>query len=121
MITILQKPGDVRDVSSAYAQQAKGFTVERLDRYDAENDEWREILIEDRRSGPAETAAARLDIGQWFASLPRKKRRIAESLARGECTKTAARKFRVSSGRISQLRREFQDSWEEFQGEPALA
>ena len=30
---------NVRDVSSAYAQQAKGFTVERLDRYDAENDE----------------------------------------------------------------------------------
>ena len=72
---------NVRDVSSEYAQANKHFTVQRLDRYDAENDEWREILIEDRRSGPAETAAARLDIGRWFATLPRKKRRIATTLA----------------------------------------
>jgi len=112
---------NVRDVSSPYAQQAKGFTVARLDRYDSENDEWREILIEDRHAGPAQTAAARIDLGQWFASLPRKKRRIAETLATGEPTKKAARKFGVSAGRISQLRREFEDSWAEFQGEPAFA
>jgi hypothetical protein len=112
---------NVRDVSSEYAQASKHFTVERLDRYDFENGEWREILIEDRRSGPAETAAARLDIGQWFATLPRKKRRIAATLATGEPTKKAARKFGVSAGRISQLRREFEDSWAEFQGEPAYA
>lgn len=112
---------NVRDVSSSHAQQAKGFVLARLDRYDAENDEWREILIEDRHAGPAETAAARLDIGQWFATLPRKKRRIARTLATGEATKTAARKFRVSAGRISQLRREFENSWQAYQGEPAFA
>lgn len=112
---------NVRDVSSSYAQQAKGFVLARLDRYDSENDEWREILIEDHRSGPAEIACARLDIGQWFATLPRKKRRIARTLATGEATKKAARKFHVTPGRISQLRREFESSWEEFQGEPAFA
>jgi hypothetical protein len=42
-------------------------------------------------------------------------------LATGEATKTAARKFHVTPGRISQLRREFQDSWQEYQGEPAFA
>jgi hypothetical protein len=112
---------NVRDVSSGYAQANKHFTVERLDRYDAENDEWREILIEDRHAGPAETAAARLDIGQWFSTLPRKKRRIAATLASGEATKTAARKFGVSAGRISQMRREFENSWQEYQKEPAFA
>jgi hypothetical protein len=112
---------NVRDVSSPYAQRAKHFTLSRLDRYDAQNDEWREILIEDRHAGPAQTAAARLDIGAWFATLPRKKRRIAATLATGEATTKAARKFRVSPGRISQLRREFQDSWADFQGEPAFA
>jgi len=112
---------NVRDVSSEYAQRNKHFTVERLDRYDAENGEWREVLIEDRHAGPAQTAAARIDIGQWFASLPRKKRRIAESLATGMTTKAAARRFRLSAGRISQLRRLFLESWADFQSEPVFA
>ena len=106
------------DVSSEYAQQVKRFTVERLDRYDVEEGEWREVVVEDRHAGPAETAAARIDIGAWFASLPRRQRRIAETLATGESTKTAARMFRVSPGRISQTRRELHDGWRDFQGEP---
>ena len=60
-------------------------------------------------------------MADWFDSLPLHKRRVAQVLATGETTKTAARKFRVSAGRISQLRREFEDSWADFQGEPALA
>jgi len=112
---------NVRDVSSEYAQRCKHFTVERLDRYDAENGQWREVIVEDHRTGPAATAAARIDISDWFATLPRKKRRIAETLASGESTKSAARKFRVSAGRISQLRRELATAWREFQGEAAFA
>lgn len=112
---------NVRDVGSEYARQAKHFVVERLDRYDAEEGEWREILLEDRKAGPAETAAARIDIADWFASLPKKKRRIAATLATGETTKRAARKFGVSAGRISQTRRELQQAWQDFQGEPTFA
>ncbi|HPM83638.1 MAG TPA: hypothetical protein PLF81_23195 [Candidatus Anammoximicrobium sp.] len=112
---------NVHDVSSDYAQRSKRFTVERLDRFDERTGEWKEVLIEDKNAGPAETASARIDIGDWFASLPRRNRRIAQTLATGETTKQAARKFRVSPGRVSQLRREFQDSWADFQGESALA
>ena len=110
-----------RDVSSLYAQRTKGFTVERLDRFDPEENEWREVVVEDHRSGPAETAAARVDIAEWFHSLPRKKRRIATMLATGESTKRAARRFRVSPGRISQVRRELEDDWRGFQGDSVLA
>ena len=108
---------NVCDVSSKYAQRAKGFTVERLDRFDKQEDDWHEIVVESREAGPAETAAARLDIGEWFARLPRGKRRVAETLAAGETTKKTAKRFRVSPGRISQLRREFQQNWDEFQGD----
>jgi len=87
----------------------------------ADKGEWREVLLEDRRAGPAETAAARIDIGDWFTSLPRKKRRLAENLATGLTTKKAASKFRLSPGRISQVRRELMDSWRAFQGELAAA
>ncbi len=111
---------NVRDVSSEYAQQAKRFTIARLDHYDAEEGEWREVLLEDRKAGPADTAAARIDIADWFDSLPKKKRRIAATLATGETTKRTARKFRVSPGRISQTRRELQKAWQDFQDEPAF-
>lgn len=112
---------NIRDVSSEYAQQAKHITVERLDRYDAESGQWTEILLEDRKAGPAETAAARMDIADWFSRLPKKKRRIAATLATGETTKRAARKFHVTPGRISQTRRELEKSWGDFQGGPAFA
>ncbi|MCY2991234.1 MAG: hypothetical protein NTY19_25680 [Planctomycetota bacterium] len=111
---------NVRDVSSDYAQRLKQFTVQRLDVFDEREGEWKEVLIEDRKAGPAETAAARIDIAEWFARLPKKKRRIAAMLATGETTKRTARKFRVSPGRISQTRRELQTAWQEFQDEPGI-
>ena len=39
------------------------------------------------------------------------------TLAAGDTTKNAARKHRVSAGRISQIRRELKNNWEAFQGE----
>ena len=112
---------NVLDISSEYCQARKQITIERLDVFDERTGEWHEVLIEDRHAGPAETAAARIDIGEWFDSLPRRKRRIAQTLATGETTKRTARKFRVSPGRISQTRRELQTAWQEFQGEPEFA
>jgi uncharacterized protein YicC (UPF0701 family) len=111
---------NVRDVSSEYAQRSKRFTVERLDKFDERKGEWKEVLVEDRHAGPADTAAARIDIGEWFNRLPKHKRRIAKTLATGETTKTTARKFNVSPGRISQTRRELQKAWQEFQGDDVL-
>ncbi len=110
-----------RDVLSPYCQRLKHVAVERLDRFDEEEGEWREVVVEDHRCGPAEIACARLDIAAWFANLPRRKRRIAATLATGETTKRAARKFHVSPGRISQMRRELQNDWQDFQGEPAFS
>lgn len=112
---------NVRDVTSAYCQLRKRIAIERLDRFDERKGEWREVLIEDHHAGPAETAAARIDIAEWFASLPRRKRRIAETLVTGETTKRTARKFRVSPGRISQNRRELEQAWRDFQGDAAFA
>ena len=111
---------NVLDVSSEYAQRLKQITVERLDRYDEEEGQWQEAVIEDRHAGPAETAAARIDIADWFDRLPKRKRRIAVTLATGETTKRTARKFGVSPGRISQTRRELQTAWQDFQGEAGL-
>jgi hypothetical protein len=103
-------------VSSEYAQQRKGFKVERLDCFDKGKNAWTEVLVEDRRSGPAEIAASRIDFKDWLRSLPHQERKIAASLASGETTSEAAKQFGVSASRISQVRRELKESWEEFVG-----
>jgi hypothetical protein len=105
------------DITSEYAQRMKQITVERLTRYNKRKSMWLEMLVEDRKVGPADTAAARIDFGDWLRTLGARRRRIAETLAKGETTSIAAAKFRVSQGRISQLRRELRDDWERFHGE----
>jgi DNA-directed RNA polymerase specialized sigma24 family protein len=108
---------NVRDVSSEYAQQRKGFKVDRLDRFDTRQNAWMEVLVEDRRSGPAETAACRLDFAAWLRSLPKRDRKMAVTLATGETTGEAAKRFNVSPSRVSQVRRQLQQSWNDFVGE----
>ncbi|MBW3596966.1 MAG: hypothetical protein KY475_06790, partial [Planctomycetes bacterium] len=60
---------NVRDVTSRVCRQRKGVRVQRLDHYDANEQVWREILVEDRRAGPADTAAARIDFDAFIRSL----------------------------------------------------
>lgn len=102
------------DVTSPYAQRQRGFSVNSLDQRDPVG-KWKEIVVEDRHTTPAEIAASRIDLEDWFAQLPRLKRDIAYALAAGESTSATARRFKVTAGRVSQLRRELQKDWLEFQ------
>lgn len=108
---------NVRDVSSQYAQRQKGFSVGRLDHYNDEDNSWQEILVEDKTAGPAEVVATKIDFTQWLKMLPSRARRIAKLLATGELTSVVARKFNLSAGRISQMRKKLAQAWKEFQGE----
>jgi hypothetical protein len=112
---------NIKDISSTYCQQRKGIRMNRLDHYDVDEGGWQEILVEDRRATPADIAATRLDFAAWLQTLRRKERRVAELLSTGESTKVAAKKFRISPARISQLRRELRNCWLTFQGEPVPA
>ncbi|HEV7222856.1 MAG TPA: hypothetical protein VGN42_09155 [Pirellulales bacterium] len=109
------------DVLSPYAQRKQGFAVSRLQRPDETEGTWKEILVEDPTCTPAELAASRLDFEAWLRRLPRHKRRVASTLAGGETTCGAARKFRITPGRVSQLRRELAENWDVFNGEPKQA
>jgi hypothetical protein len=105
------------EVLSPYAQRLKRFTVDRLDHFDPEDQKWCEVLVEDRHAGPDEIARTRIDFSDWLDSLKRRDRRVAEFLAQGESTSSAARRFRVSAGRISQLRRELAANYRAFVGD----
>jgi hypothetical protein len=112
---------NIRDVSSRYAQQRKGFQVERLDQFDSDDGEWREVLVEDNRCSPADLACCRIDFAAWLATMSSLRRQIAQCLATGTSTAEAAERFALSPGRISQLRREFQESWDAFHGATVAA
>lgn len=110
---------NVYETLSHYAQRKLGFAVARLHQADAAEDTWKEVLVADRRATPAELAASRLDFAAWWRRLPRRKRRIAAALAGGATTSETARAFKLTAGRISQLRRELERNWRQFHGEGA--
>ena len=105
------------DVSSQYCRKRKRLILERLDKFDKEQEAWEEALVESKRAGPAETAVIRLDFSAWLQLLPRRLRKIATFLANGEGTKATAKKFHLSEGRISQMRKELYQAWYRFQGD----
>jgi hypothetical protein len=109
------------DVFHRKAQAAGGFKVVSLD----SNDQfipgwlvgtWKEWLACDNRVGPADEAAFRLDFTAWLASLPEKKRWVAELLAEGHEGHVVARLVGIAQSRVSQLRGELEASWRAFQG-----
>ena len=105
-----------RDPLSRLARQRRGFEVASLNhRRDQDGSDWQDILTESRKVTPADTAASRIDMRSWLDRMTSRHRQIAESLAAGDRTEEVAQKFRLSPGRISQLRREFENSWNEFQ------
>lgn len=108
---------NVQDILSGYCQCRKKVTVQRLDRYDPEEGCWQEVVVEDYRTPVPDQVAFRIDFRDWLDSFPRRERQIAETLAEGHSTTDVARRFGLSLGRVSQLRREFEQSWLAFQSE----
>jgi hypothetical protein len=110
-----------RDVTSPCSLAMNGVVLERLSRFNPRTGQWREILVEDRTADPAKIAAARIDFASWLRTLSTRDRRVAETLALGESTSRVADMFKISAPRVSQLRRDFYESWRKFVGELADA
>jgi hypothetical protein len=100
---------------SRYAQVGNGFQVEQR------HGNWIDLMVEDKRASVPDVVAARLDVGAWFATLSRRMKQIARDLAYGCSTSEVADKHGVTSGRISQLRRSLEQSWDAFHQEETPA
>lgn len=105
------------DVSSRYCRNRRGITMYHLEQFDSTSGGWKQILVEDRSSTPADIVAIRLDFQSWLNTLSQRHRRIAEMLSTGETTQAVAKLFKVTSGRVSQFRSQLKAAWEAFQGE----
>ncbi len=100
-----------KDPLSRYAQISNGIQIEPTP------SKWIDVLVEDKRATVPDQVAAKLDVGSWFGSLSQRMKQIAKDLALGFSTSEVAKKYGVTAGRISQLRRSLEESWGEFQGE----
>lgn len=108
------------DITSPYSRRKHAIRIERIDRFDDADQAWWQIALEDRRTPIPDQAAFRIDFPEWLRQLSRRDRRIALKLAVGSKTSEVAETFRLSWARVSQLRREFQESWARFHGELAV-
>jgi hypothetical protein len=100
---------------SRYGQISNDIEIER------QPGNWIDAMVEDKRASVEDQVAAKMDVGAWFATLTKRMKEIATDLAFGCSTSEVAKKYGVSAGRISQLRRVLEESWAAFQGEAVVA
>lgn len=118
-----------RDALSPTAQRRHRFQLQRLDclappgrRNECfDGEDWRGMLIAERRQSIPDVAAFRIDCAVWLKSLGRRDRRIIRCLIAGEPSGKVAERLGLSRSRISQLRRRYEHLWRAFQGEGAAA
>jgi hypothetical protein len=96
---------------SRYAQVGSGIRFER------QNGEWIDKLVADKRASVPDQVAAKIDVRAWFGTLTKHMNGVAKDLAVGYSTSEVAKKYGVTAGRISQLRRILEESWMAFQRE----
>jgi hypothetical protein len=129
-----------KDVLNPHAQRRHGFQVERLPtslRSGHEHlyasplgqelqDELEERLCDNTLTPVPDQVQFRVDFPAWLKTLTPRERRIVRGMMRNERTIDLSKRFDVSPGRISQMRRELHDDWMRFLGDrdqagPALA
>jgi hypothetical protein len=122
------------DVMSSVAQRRHGFVVQPFPpvrqsretlystvRGQQIQDGIEERLVDNRVTPVPEQAGFRLDFPSWLKTLTERERRIIRAMSWNERTKELSRRFRVTPGRISQMRREFSDDWRRFVGDEMTA
>jgi hypothetical protein len=122
-----------RDVLSEVAQRRHGFSVQALPqstRHPFEEiytsvqgqrhiDAMDEMLRDNSITPPPDQAAFRIDFASWRRTRTERDRRLMADLMVGERTSHVSRKYGITAGRVSQLRREFHDDWVRFSGADA--
>ena len=86
-----------------------------LPRSDHGESGWKQLVIANRNDSIPDTAAFRIDFERWLRTLTRRDRRMIAAFIRGDRTLDVADRFGVTEGRVSQLRRRYEQDWRAFQ------
>ena len=107
-----------RDVLSLRAAARHKFILTRdLDTVPATG-RWADAVTENGRTPVPDQAAFRIDFPRWRSAFAARDRAILDALMAGGGTLEVARMFRVTPGRVSQMRRAFEASWRAFHSSP---
>jgi RNA polymerase sigma factor (sigma-70 family) len=106
-----------RDVYDEHGRIKHGHQLKHIGSPRDQRSGWREQLVDNSRTPVPEQAAFRIDFPDWLGTLSARDRRIVDDLAAGGRTGEVAQKFGVSAGRVSQLRGQLKESWEDFVGD----
>ena len=106
-----------RDVQSTPGFYLFGFRLESLSDLSDGVASWAETLVDNSSTPVPDQAAFRIDFPEWLSRLNRQNRKLVQFLLLGNSAAEAARRFRRSRGRISQIRSELRDNWAAFHGE----
>ena len=107
-----------KDALNEFTQRQQHFTVCKLPDFSTLSDNpLAEALQDNTRTPPPDAAAFRIDWPAWLRTRTQRDRRIIHDMAMSERTDLLARKFGISPGRVSQLRREYCEDWNRFCGE----
>lgn len=123
------------EVMNERTQEQRGFRVEALpsststsheDLYATADgqkrlDTFEERLHDNTLTPILDQVAFRCDFPAWLATRTERDQRLIGDMTGDERTTDLARKYGVCPGRVSQLRREYQDDWQHFCAEPAEA
>ncbi|MBL8798672.1 MAG: hypothetical protein JNM56_32560 [Planctomycetia bacterium] len=109
-----------KDAMSERAQQRHGFCVGKLPDYETlTTNPLAEALAETPDRDPSEMAAFRVDFPSWVKTYSRRDRKLIGDMMIGHRTLDLARKYKLSSSRISQRRFELKTDWETYTADPA--
>lgn len=107
-----------KEVLSPLAQHKHSFAVRSLPEGRSQAGSIvNEALHDNVRTPPPEAAAFRVDFPAWLTVWTERDRRLICDLMVGERARNLAQKYRLTEGRVSQLRRQFQQDWQVFCGD----
>jgi hypothetical protein len=106
------------DVLSPLAQRRHNFTVSPLPPGSSRDGNVFDEALQDNRQTPVpDQVVFRCDFPAWRRTRAGRDRRLLDDLMLGERTGAVARKYGLSPGRVSQLRRELHADWLAFCGD----
>lgn len=104
-----------RSIHNPVTQREHGITIRNELPHNRDDESSILDNLRDNTTTPtADAAAFRVDFPAWQERIGPRKARIAEDMAQGDNTGEIAQKHRLSAGRISQLRRELKEDYDEF-------
>ena len=107
-----------RDCLSPLAQRHHAFNTTSLGSLNDPSG-WNQLVAARGRYSIPDAAAFRIDFARWLKTLAHRDRRIIAAFIRGDGTQEVAGRFGITEGRVSQLRRRYENQWRLFQGEAA--